>query len=172
MVLALRAHEGQTRKDASVPYIAHPVRVAILLARYGFPDEVIAASLVHDVVEDTSVSIEDVRRELGDGVAALIVPVTEDKSLAWEERKKAYIETVHGASNEAKAISVADKIANAESLISAHAREGSEIWKRFSVGREKKMWFEETMLEMLQESWQHSLIDSYAKFVTQLKELE
>ncbi|VAW32802.1 Guanosine-3',5'-bis(diphosphate) 3'-pyrophosphohydrolase / GTP pyrophosphokinase, (p)ppGpp synthetase II, partial [hydrothermal vent metagenome] len=116
MVLALRAHEGQTRKESLAPYIVHPVRVAILLARYGLSDTVVAAGLVHDVVEDTDVSLDGVRSELGDEVADMVASVTHDNTLSWIERSKAYIETVRIASEEAKAISVADKIANAESL--------------------------------------------------------
>lgn len=160
------------RKDASTPYIVHPVRVALLLARYGFSDTAVAAGLVHDVVEDTSVSMEDVRQGLGDEVAALVAPVTHDDTLSWDEKKKAYIETVRAASDEAKAISTADKIANAESLLAAHAREGSAVWRHFNAGKEKKLWFEEAMLTMLQESWRHPLVDAYAKMVEKLKALD
>ncbi len=172
IALALRAHEGQMRKEAPTPYIVHPVRVALLLARYGFSDEVIAAGLVHDVVEDTPVSLDDVRRELGDAVADLVAPVTHDDTLPWEEKKRAYIEAVRVAPEDAKAIATADKIANAESLIAAHAREGNAVWNYFNAGREKKVWFEESMLAMLHESWQHPIVDAYAQMVAQVEALD
>ncbi len=172
MVLALKAHEGQFRKEAPVSYIVHPVRVAILLARYGFSDEVVAGGLVHDVVEDTSFSLDDIKNELGEKVAALVAPVTHDNTLSWDEKKKAYIESVRMASEEAKAISTADKIANAESLISAHAREGSAVWGYFNAGREKKLWFEKAVLRMLQESWQHPIVDEYARAVEKMSDLD
>ncbi len=171
LALALAAHEGQMRKDSPTPYLVHPVHVAILLARYGFSDDVVAAGLVHDVVEDTAVSMEDIQRELGDDIAALVVPVTYDDTLPWIDRKKSYIEAVRSASDEVKAISVADKIANAESLIVAHAREGSAVWRHFNTGREKKIWFEEAVLSMLQESWKHPLVDVYAQKVEQMRAL-
>lgn len=171
IALALKAHEGQMRKEALTPYIVHPVRVAILLARYGFSDTVIAAGLVHDVVEDTSVSLDDVRRELGDAVAALVAPVTHDDSLPWAEKKKTYINTVRAADENAKAIATADKIANAESLLAAHAREGHDVWRHFNAGKEKKIWFEESMLAMLQESWPHPIVDEYARMVKKLTTL-
>lgn len=171
IVLAVRAHEGQMRKGAPTPYIVHPLRVAILLARYGLSDEVVAAGIVHDVVEDTSISPQDIQHELGDVVATLIAPVTHDDSLPWEEKKKAYIESVRVASDESKAIATADKIANAESLLAMHEREGSAVWRYFNVGKEKKLWFEESMLAMLQESWMHPLVDSYADMVKKLKAL-
>ncbi|VAW33200.1 hypothetical protein MNBD_CPR01-305, partial [hydrothermal vent metagenome] len=118
------------------------------------------------------VSLDGVRSELGDEVADMVASVTHDNTLSWIERSKAYIETVRTASEEAKAISVADKIANAESLISSHAREGSEVWRHFSTGREKKLWFEEAVLAMLQESWSHPLVEEYARFVKRLQGLE
>lgn len=171
-LLALRAHSGQTRKDTPIPYIVHPVRVAILLARYGFSDNVIAAGLVHDVVEDTSISLEDVRQELGSTVSVLVAPVTHDDTLPWKEKKMAYIEAVRVASDEVKAISTADKIANAESLLTAYLREGSAVWRYFNAGKEKKLWFEESMLAMLQESWRHPLVDEYAEMVGKMNALD
>ncbi|MFA6408218.1 MAG: HD domain-containing protein [Candidatus Paceibacterota bacterium] len=172
IAFAVRAHEGQMRKEAPTPYIVHPVRVAILLARYGFSDEVVAAGLVHDVVEDTNISLEDIRRELGGAVAELVAPVTHDDTLSWIEKKKAYIESVREANDEVKAIATADKIANAESLLGAHKREGVAVWRYFNAEKEKKLWFEESMLAMLQESRSHPIVDEYAHMVSELKTLD
>ena len=166
--LALRAHDGQMRKEAPVPYLVHPVEVALILARHGWSDTVVAAALVHDTVEDTPVTLEDVRNELGREVAELVAPVTHDDSLSWDDKKKAYIESVRAASPEVKAISVADKIANAESLIAAAGEQGAAVWQHFNRGRDKKLWFEHAMLAMLRESWQDPLVDEYAKLVEKL----
>lgn len=170
--LAVRAHEGQMRKEALVPYIVHPVAVALVLARYGFSDTVIAAAIAHDIIEDTSVSVEELRRELGDEVANLVAPVTHDDTLPWEEKKRAYIEEVRKASEGAKAISLADKIANAYSLIEAHEVHGAAIWKYFNAGREKKLWFEHATLEMFRASWNHPMVEEYARLVSRMNSLE
>lgn len=170
--LAVRAHTGQMRKEASVPYIVHPVAVALVLARYGFSDAVVAAGIVHDVVEDTSVDDVELRRELGDEVADLVAPVTHDDALPWEEKKQAYIEAVRNATDEAKAISLADKIANAYSLIEAHKTQGTAIWNHFNAGREKKLWFEHAMLKMLRDSWGHPMVEEYAMLVAEMDALE
>lgn len=169
--LAMRAHEGQMRKEAPVPYLVHPVEVAIILARHGFSDAVLAAALVHDVVEDTPMTLQEVQDQLGNEVAELVVPVTHDDTLPWEEKKKAYIESVRAASEEVKAISVADKIANARSLLAAYEEQGAAVWKCFNRGREKKMWFENAMLTMLQESWRHPLVDEYAELVRRMEQM-
>ncbi len=170
--IAVRAHDGQTRKEGDTPYIVHPIAVALILARHGFGEDIQAAALVHDVAEDTSMSLDDIRHELGEGVALLVAPITHDDSLSWEEKKKAYVESVRNASAEVKAIATADKIANAKSLIENHLREGSEIWNYFNAGKEKKIWFEKMMLEMLSESWDHPLVDEYRDLVDKISSLE
>lgn len=171
VAFAVRAHEGQKRKEGDTPYIVHPVEVALILAQRGFSDTVLAAALVHDVVEDTPITLAQVQDELGEEVAKLVAPLTHDGSLAWEEKKKAYIETIRAASDAVKAISTADKIANAHSLLAAHEAQGKEIWTRFNRGRDKKIWFENAMLAMLRESWKHPLVDEYAELVAQLAQL-
>lgn len=171
IALAVRAHKGQTRKESERPYIVHPVTVALILARHGFLDTVVAAALVHDVVEDTSVTPEELRAELGDAVADLVAPVTHNDALEWEDKKKEYIEAVRGASDEVKAISVADKIANARSFIAGYVEQGSAMWEHFNAGREKKLWFERAMLAMLRESWAHPLVDEYARLVDEMTAL-
>lgn len=172
MALALRAHEGQMRKEADVPYIVHPVAVALVLARNNFPDTFIAAALVHDVVEDTSVSSEELRSLLGDEVADMVAPITHDDTLEWEAKKRAYIEEVRKASLGAKAISLADKIANAHSLLAAYQAQGPAIWKHFNAGREKKLWFEHAMLDMYRATWDHSMVKEYAALVAEMDALE
>ena len=170
-LLALEAHPGQLRKDHPLPYIVHPVSVSILLAKYGFSDEVIAAALVHDVAEDTDVSLEQLSAALGKAVVELVAPITHDASLSWEDKKRAYIESVRFSSDEAKAIATADKIANAESLLEAYKQQGQKVWEYFNAGRDKKIWFEQSMLQMLQETWQHPLVEAYASYVARLEQL-
>lgn len=168
---AERAHKGQMRKGSHTPYIVHPRAVAGILAAHGFSDTVVAAALVHDTVEDTPVTLDEVRREFGDEVARLVEPVTHDDTLSWEDKKQKYIDTVRVASDEVKAIATADKIHNAQSLLASYDTEGPVVWTHFNRGREQKLWFEEAMLAMLQETWQHPLVEEYAKLVAQMKRL-
>jgi len=169
--LATRAHQGQTRKTDNTPYITHPIAVAERLRRLGFSEEIQAAALVHDVVEDTKVSSEELRKELGDFVADMVAALTNDDSLSWEDKKKKYIETVRAGSEGVKAVATMDKIHNAQSLLEAHAKLGPLVWEKFNRGKQKKMWFEEEMLKMLRETWQHSLVEEYAVLVEKMKGL-
>ena len=170
--IMLLAHGQQVRKTDGSPYIIHPMMVAKKLARLGFSDETIAAALVHDVLEDTDVTEQQLRQELGDKVVDIILPLSEDKKLEWETRKKKYINDVKNASVETKAVSIADKIHNLESIIETHKTMGSDIWPKFNRGKEQKMWFEREMLKAFQESWEHPMIAEYEKLIKQVEKLD
>lgn len=169
--MAAIAHKDQVRKEGGTPYIVHPFMIALRLMGSGFPEPVIAAALVHDVPEDTDVTLDVLQAELGDEVADIVRAVTNDDSLSWEEKKVAYIESVRQGPEGAKAVATADKIHNAESLLAAHARLGTSLWDNFNAGRDKKIWFEEKMLAMLKESWQHPLVDEYEALVRKMQTL-
>ncbi|MDP4020672.1 MAG: HD domain-containing protein [Candidatus Adlerbacteria bacterium] len=170
--IAEAAHRDQKRKTDGSPYIAHPRAVAEILTKYGFKEEVVAAALVHDVLEDTDFSPAELHKELNGEVFNLVEAVTEDKSLPWEERKKKYIEAVRVAGADAKAIAAADHIHNLQSILSAYEKQGAEVWKHFNRGKDEKIWFEEEMLKMLTESWQHPLLEEYEKLLARMKTLD
>lgn len=166
--IAVEAHWDQKRKDGP-PYIIHPFQVALLLRQHGFSDEVVAAGLVHDVLEDTEYPEQKLREALGDTVYSIVRQVTNDDSLSWVEKKKKYIQSVRDGSVGAKAVATADKIQNLESLLDIAQHEGREVWKRFNAGRDQKLWFEDAMLSMLKETWPHPLVDSYATLLEEMR---
>ncbi|GIW68432.1 MAG: phosphohydrolase [Candidatus Parcubacteria bacterium] len=132
---AARAHAGQTRKDnPAIPFLVHPESVAEILSQEGYPDAVVAAALLHDVVEDTQTTLADIEEQFGIEIAALVAAVTEPPkdALAWEARKDAYLEQLKEAPLNAVAIAVADKIHNLTSLRAAYLREGEALWEKFS----------------------------------------
>lgn len=169
--IAAGAHFDQTRKGDGMIYITHPIAVALKLAKHGFSDTVIAAALVHDVLEDTDYPVDRLRKELGNKVFKIVKALTNDKSLEWEEKKLKYIETVRKGPEESKAIAVADKIHNLECLIAVHAKDGPKIWKRFNRGKEKKVWFEKKFLKMIKQTWKHPLIKEYEKLIKKEEKL-
>ena len=111
-------HQSQRRKDrAASPYINHPLAVAEILSRHGVTNPVvIQAALLHDTVEDTETSREELEREFGEEVAALVMEVTDDKSLPKAERKRLQIEHAPRISDSAKLIKLGDKICNARDV--------------------------------------------------------
>jgi guanosine-3',5'-bis(diphosphate) 3'-pyrophosphohydrolase len=130
---AEHAHRGQRRKDGQA-YISHPVRVARVLAGLGYGDDVVAAALLHDVVEDTPVSLAEVRQAFGARVAGLVDCVSEDMTLPGAERKRDYRERVRVGSREARAICAADKVCNLDDLRVAAAADDHVALQRFHGG--------------------------------------
>ncbi len=169
--IAIVAHKDQKRKDDEFPYIIHPFMVANKLAQYGFSDKVIAAGLVHDILEDSDFTREKLVEELGVGVVGIIDAISEDKNLEWELRKERYAQDLAKASIETKAVSVADKIHNMENMIEAYKREGEGLWEKFSRGKEKKIWFEDLVLQALKNSWDFPLVDEYKSLLKKLKSM-
>ena len=170
--IMVTAHGDQKRKTNNTPYILHPMMVAFKLQELGFEPKVIAAALVHDVLEDTKFTAEQLEKELGKEVLELVLPLSEDKSLEWEDRKAKHVESIKNAPADAKAVSVTDKIHNLESLIAGHAEMGPEIWQKFNRGKEKKMWFENELLKMYKSTWSHPLINKYEKLLRQAEALD
>ena len=170
--IMITAHKDQQRKTDDTPYIIHPLMVAFKLQKLDFSDEVVATALIHDVLEDTDFAADKIKKELGKKVFDLLIPLSEDKSLKWENRKRQYVQNIKNAPSETKAISIADKIHNLESLLSSHAKIGSAVWKKFNRGKEKKMWFENEMLKMFKNNWSHPLIDEYEKLLKEVEKLD
>ncbi|KAJ1527693.1 hypothetical protein ONE63_007652 [Megalurothrips usitatus] len=122
-------HSSQRRKDpAKTPYINHPIGVAfILTAEAGVRDpSVIMAALLHDTVEDTDTTLEEIKKEFGSTVADIVAEVTDDKSLPSEERKRLQIVHAPTSSREAKLVKLADKLYNLRDLEKATPEGWSE----------------------------------------------
>ena len=138
---ASRWHRDQRRKGSDIPYISHPVGVALILARLGFPEAVIAAGLLHDVVEDTEATAIEIEEIFGVDVAAIVATCTETKADAsgadrpWADRKRDYLEQVASGSIEARAVALADKLHNLAS-IRFDLESGNDVWRLFHADRE------------------------------------
>jgi (p)ppGpp synthase/HD superfamily hydrolase len=114
---AQRAHAGQRRKVDGAPFIAHPLEVAALLQSAGAADEVIAAGVLHDVIEKTDVGRQELRERFGARVAGLVVAVSEDERIrAYAPRKAALREQAAAAGEQALTVFAADKVAKAREL--------------------------------------------------------
>jgi guanosine-3',5'-bis(diphosphate) 3'-pyrophosphohydrolase len=145
------AHRGQRRKDGRA-FIAHPVRVARLLASRGYDEEVVAAALLHDVVEDTQVTLDDLRARFGPRVAELVAWVTENPELPTGERKRAYRERLRRSPKAARAICAADKVCNLADLHEAASNGAEQILERFAGGLDGQVEQHVAALTMLEET--------------------
>jgi (p)ppGpp synthase/HD superfamily hydrolase len=127
LAFAADRHRGQRRDTDGAPFILHPLEVAQLLRGRDYPDQVIAAGVLHDVIEDTDVRGGELRERFGDAVAELVVSVSEPPGGgSYAERKAALRERVTAASADAAAVFAADKVAKAREFRLGLVRAGVE----------------------------------------------
>jgi (p)ppGpp synthase/HD superfamily hydrolase len=140
LILAAREHKRQNRKGTNVPYITHPVHVSVILARYGFPEPVVIAGLLHDVVEDQDYPLHRIETAFGPDVAEMVDALSEQKRdqrgdvRPWDVRKREALERLRRASTGAVAVKAADVLHNARALAADLRREGPGVWDRFNSG--------------------------------------
>lgn len=154
MRFAAAAHLLHVRKGTDIPYLTHLAGVALILTKVGFVrKEVLCASLLHDCVEDTEVSLDDVTRAFGEDVARLVDTVSELKydasgvPLPWRTRKEEQLSRLAQASIEARAVTLADKIHNLGTLIDDLRQDGS-VWSRFNAPPSEQFWYYSSILEI------------------------
>lgn len=139
---ATEAHKGMVRKGGGIPYIYHPMEVALLSSQMTEDEEVIAAAYLHDVLEDTSVTAEELKTRFGDRVLALVLAETEDKSRTWQERKGRTIDHLPSAPRDVKILTLADKLSNMRATARDYLMIGDEIWLRFNEKRKSRhQWY-------------------------------
>ena len=150
-LFAIRAHMGQVRKsEPDKPMIMHPIGVGQLLESFGYDDNVVAAGYLHDVVEDTKYTIEDIEKEFGSDIASLVMGASEpDKSLSWEERKKHTIKETKKLPLRNKLVICADKINNLEDLFLKFEKSGERDFSAFKRGEEQQTWYYTSIYESL-----------------------
>lgn len=138
---AARAHHGQKRKGCDIDYIAHPCEVLQILTLYGAELPLLLAGVLHDTVEDTEVTMEDIRTRYGEQVAALVAYHTEDKSKTWEERKTECISHAAAADPTQRLLIAADKLSNLRSMAADYGEVGEELWSRFKADKQHQAWY-------------------------------
>jgi (p)ppGpp synthase/HD superfamily hydrolase len=142
---AAERHKGQKRKgEAGEPYINHLIEVAELIATSGdlLDTNLVMAGFLHDTIEDTDVTAQDLEQRFGEDVAALVAEVTDDKSLPKEQRKALQVQNAEKKSPRAQTLKLADKISNLRALLStppanwsAQRKRDYFLWAREVVSR-------------------------------------
>ncbi|TSI05962.1 HD domain-containing protein [Lysinibacillus sp. BW-2-10] len=150
IIFAAKAHEGQMRKSTNIPYITHPFAVGMLLQQTKCSEEVIAAGILHDTIEDTDVTYPQLVEEFSEKIANLVQAASEhDKSLPWEERKRHTIQGLSKASLEEIQVIVADKLHNLRSIREDLERDGETVWSRFNRGKKDQHWYYSSIVKAL-----------------------
>ena len=137
IVFAVHAHAGTERRGKGFPYIVHPMEAVEIVATMTPDQELLAAAALHDTVEDTDVTVEQIRAEFGERIAALVASesdtfepgVSEEDS--WHARKQAAIDRLAAASRDAKIVALGDKLSNMRAIARDYAVLGDKLWDLF-----------------------------------------
>jgi (p)ppGpp synthase/HD superfamily hydrolase len=139
IVFATKAHSGTLRKKDGIPYILHPMEVASIAGGITTDVEVLTAALLHDTVEDTDVTLDTIKSQFGDRVAALVASETEDKrrdrspAETWMQRKMESLAALRNAVDPGvHVLWLSDKLANMRSFARQYEKEGDRMWKDYN----------------------------------------
>lgn len=168
---AVEAHRNTERKGKNFPYVVHPLEAMSIVATITADQEMLAAAALHDVVEDTPTTVEEIRAEFGNRVAQLVA-IESDSEIeglsheeSWRFRKEAAIQRLAATSREAKIVALGDKLSNIRAIARDYAVQGDRLWQIFNVKEpELQGWYYRGLVQSLEE-----LADTFAyKEFTQL----
>lgn len=173
ILFATKAHDGMVRKGTSVPYIFHPIEAASIVATMTDEAEVIAAAVLHDVLEDTPVTEEELRAVFGNKIADFVRAESENKreylpaSETWKVRKQETIDQLKNeARKEVKMIALGDKLSNMRAIARDFEVVGDRLWERFNqtdIGQQA--WYYASVAEAVSELKKHQAWHEYNRLI-------
>lgn len=152
---ATQVHRNQKRKGKDIPYITHPLAVALLIARTGASEQTVIAGLLHDTIEDCvpygSVTRQLLAERFGEDAARMVDDLTEqDKTLPWLERKQTALDHIKAMPHDSLLVKSADVLHNLSELIDDIARDGVKVLDKFNASREQTIeWYEKLIAEIV-----------------------
>lgn len=152
MSLASKMHQGQKRKGTDIPYIIHPLNVLDLAHEMGVVDEnTLIACVLHDTIEDTPYTKEQLEKDFGEDVCQIVLDVSENKSLpTWKERKISYLEHLKSCDNtNSILVSTLDKIENLHNMYIDYLAIGDKLFDRFNADKNEEFWFYRSFVEII-----------------------
>ena len=175
IIFAVKAHAGTERRGKGYPYIVHPLEAVEIVATMTKDQELLAAAALHDTVEDTDVTLEQIRTEFGDRVAALVaaesdeMPAGISEEDSWHSRKQAAIDRLAKASREAKMVALGDKLSNMRAIARDFADQGDALWNLFHAKDPKDHeWHYRGLAEALKELDGTYAYQEFVKLINQV----
>ena len=175
IIFAASWHKGAIRKGSHLPYIIHPIETMMLVAKMTSDNDVIAAASLHDVIEDTACTVEELREEFGDRITELVLMESENKrqgeskASTWKVRKQENLNREMHAPIEAKLIMLADKVSNMRSTLNDYRISQDDIWKKFNMqDRKEQEWYYRSVAEVLKELADQPLYQEYLQILDEV----
>lgn len=172
IAFATKAHEGQVRKGTTIPYILHPLEAATIVGTMTTDDEIIASAVLHDVVEDTDTTVEQIEELFGYRVARLVAAESEDKrenlpaQSTWKVRKQETLDHLKNAQIDVKMIALGDKLSNVRAIHRDYTTIGDELWERFNQkDKNEHHWYYQGIADCLIELNGHYAYKEYCELI-------
>lgn len=139
IIFAVKAHHNTERRGKGFPYIVHPMEAVEIVATITPDQELLAAAALHDTVEDTDVTVEQLRAEFGERIASLVASESDEmpegvsEEDSWHDRKQAAINRLAAVSHDAKIVALGDKLSNMRAIARDYKVKGDALWSIFHV---------------------------------------
>ena len=175
IVFAVRAHAGTERRGKGFPYIVHPMEAVEIVATMTKDQELLAAAVLHDTVEDTDTTVEQIRTEFGDRIASLVasesdtMPEGVSEEDSWHARKQAAIDRLARASHDAKMVALGDKLSNMRAIARDYAQQGDTLWNLFHAKDPKEHeWHYRGLADSLRELQETFAYQEFEQLINQV----
>ena len=174
ILFAVKAHADTERKGKGFPYIVHPLEAMAIVATITSDQELLAAAVLHDTIEDTDTTMEQLCAEFGPRVAKLVETETDqhfsaDKALTWHQRKQESLNRLASASRDAMIVALGDKLSNMRGIAQDYAVLGDELWQRFNVkAKADHAWRFRQLAEVLKPLGETFAYQEFRKLVLQV----
>lgn len=176
LIFAQNAHKGVSRKSSNIPFILHPMEVACIASSISERQELLAAALLHDTVEDADVSLEEIKEKFGEKVAYLVETETEDKRRhllpedSWMIRKEESLEVLKNSDDlDVKILWLADKLSNIRSFYRLYLKKGDDLWNNFhQKDKNKQAWYYKKVYEYTSELKSSQAYEEYGVLLNKI----
>lgn len=174
IAFAAEMHEGAVRKGTDIPYIVHPMEAAAIAATMTTDLSVLAAAVLHDVMEDCGVSEAELERRFGRTVTDLVLSETQlhhgDPRETWESRKKEALARIEAGDRRVKILALSDKLSNMRAIRRDYSRLGSELFARFNQHDSRRhAWYYRSCQRLFEQELGNT--DAYREFCMHVEEV-
>lgn len=169
---AAQKHDGQLRIEKErLPYITHLISVAVLVSSHTDDEDCIIAALLHDTLEDTKTSVEEIGEQFGSTVAAYVGAVTEKKVADWKASKQSYIDQLKIVPEGALIIAAADKIHNIASRLSLVEDMGTAVFAKWNHTPAEYHWYHREVFSVIQSRLSNSIVLDFERILARESEI-
>lgn len=174
IIFAVKAHKNTERRGKGFPYIVHPMEALGIVATMTNDQEVLAAAVLHDTVEDTDITLDDIEKEFGKRVRDIVSTETDRKdgefaTMSWLDRKKYALNVIRNASKECKMVALGDKLSNIRAMLYDYQIVGEGLWSRFhDNNKANHAWRYHALVDALSELEEYTAYKEFRDIVNYL----